>query len=211
MNTTATDKSTKKRKIPSWFKENGAPPTPTPSRSKRSSAAAPPTVPPSTPISREPLRPLVTPTNSSTPSTTVTGKKNRPTFRNGYEVTPKPASSNPYDLNRRGRRKEKAFNSNEVSGIMGQQPLEADDWNARAHSAGFLAPGAYLRDFQIDVANWVIERQGDICLIAPTGAGKSLVWGLPLLAQEHGISMVIVPFTSLGHQGELRRCVHLSI
>jgi superfamily II DNA or RNA helicase len=63
-----------------------------------------------------------------------------------------------------------------------------------------------LRPYQVEAANWVIARKGDLCIIAPTGSGKSLVWALPLLEQKDGISLVIVPFTSLGHQGELRRC-----
>ncbi|KAF8998375.1 P-loop containing nucleoside triphosphate hydrolase protein [Cyathus striatus] len=56
----------------------------------------------------------------------------------------------------------------------------------------------------MDGANHIISRLEDICVIAPTGAGKSLLWILPLLAQKQGISLVIVPFTSLGVQGENR-------
>lgn len=45
--------------------------------------------------------------------------------------------------------------------------------------------------------------------MAPTGAGKSLLWCLLLLALPSSISLVITPYTSLGHEGE-SRCVYLS-
>ncbi|KAF9536389.1 P-loop containing nucleoside triphosphate hydrolase protein [Agrocybe pediades] len=65
-----------------------------------------------------------------------------------------------------------------------------------------------LRDYQVEAANVIVSRDRDLCIVAPTGSGKSLTWVLPLLAQRKGISLVIVPFTSLGFQGEQRTFTH---
>jgi superfamily II DNA helicase RecQ len=50
----------------------------------------------------------------------------------------------------------------------------------------------------------VVGMVGDVCVIAPTGSGKSVLWLLPLLVQKDGISLVITPYTSLGVEGEQR-------
>ncbi|KAH7917200.1 P-loop containing nucleoside triphosphate hydrolase protein, partial [Leucogyrophana mollusca] len=47
-------------------------------------------------------------------------------------------------------------------------------------------------------------RSEDICFVAPTGAGKSLLWILPLLAHKSGVSLIITPYTSLGIEGQQR-------
>ncbi|KAL4242295.1 hypothetical protein ABKN59_012046 [Abortiporus biennis] len=56
----------------------------------------------------------------------------------------------------------------------------------------------------IEVANIVISRSKDVCIIAPTGSGKSLLWTLPLLAVPSSISLVVTPYTTLGREGEER-------
>ncbi|KAF8997526.1 P-loop containing nucleoside triphosphate hydrolase protein [Cyathus striatus] len=83
-------------------------------------------------------------------------------------------------------------------------PLPSDTWNELALQHKLLKDTEHLHEYQIDGANHIIAQLEDICVIAPTGAGKSLLWVLPLLAQKQGISLVIVPFTSLGMQGENR-------
>ena len=77
----------------------------------------------------------------------------------------------------------------------------SDKWNDLAHSAGLLGPSDRLRDFQIECANTVLVKKQDVCIIAPTGAGKSMVWCLPILKQKWGISLVITPYTTLGNEG----------
>lgn len=53
-------------------------------------------------------------------------------------------------------------------------------------------------------ANAVVSRLGDVAVVAPTGAGKSMVWMLPLLVAKDGICLVITPYTSLGIECEQR-------
>ncbi|KAF5332082.1 hypothetical protein D9611_008129 [Ephemerocybe angulata] len=189
----------KKRQIPSSWKENETPTTRT-AKSRRTDIEG---------LSLFPATPIPAPSGSNTPITTLpplSEKKNRPTYRNGYAIDPKPQaqSTDPYQLIQRGRHKLKAFAFEAPTPLTSQPELNASDWTAKAREAGFITEEQSLRKFQVDAANHILARDGDLCVIAPTGSGKSLVWALPLLAQENGISLVIVPFTSLGHQGELR-------
>lgn len=48
----------------------------------------------------------------------------------------------------------------------------------------------------------MIKMERDVCVIAPTGAGESLVWALPLLLYPEGISLVIRPYTNLRIKGK---------
>ncbi|KAJ7590021.1 hypothetical protein C8J56DRAFT_1163738 [Mycena floridula] len=123
-------------------------------------------------------------------------------LRNGYEAATPAPSFKPYALNNPGFPRQSAFAfDGETSRVKPLGPLDDEEWNLLAEKHGLLPAGAELRDFQHEAANVIIQRQDDLCLIAPTGAGKSLVWTLPLLAQNNGISLVVTPYTSLGKQG----------
>lgn len=82
------------------------------------------------------------------------------------------------------------------------EALDTKEWDKLALEAGVLRTGQTVKDYQVNASNHIISRKGDMCVVAPTGAGKSLIWALPLLAQKRGISLVVVPYTSLGYQGE---------
>jgi hypothetical protein len=69
---------------------------------------------------------------------------------------------------------------------------------------GLLPAGVLLWKFQIKCANVVLGQLGNIVFIAPTGAGKSLLWHFPLSEQPESILLVIIPYTSLGLEGEAR-------
>lgn len=73
-----------------------------------------------------------------------------------------------------------------------------------AIDAGIIPDGSNLHDFQIECANIVMECAGDVIVVSSTGSGKSLVWLLPLLARQGGVSLVITPYTSLGLNSEIR-------
>jgi len=146
------------------------------------------------------------PTNwDSTPVTPCNPLTLKNTYRNGYSVKPKTPSYTPYKP--KPRQKPFAFAGSQRLGPLG--PLTADCWNALALEHGLLTRGQQLRDYQVEAANVIIAREKDLCVIAPTGSGKSHLWVLPLLVQKGGISLVIIPYTSLGFQGE-QRCVHIS-
>lgn len=130
------------------------------------------------------------------------------TFRNGF-LTPSPKlpSHKPYALAVSGRKREKAFAFPVLSTLCGINPLTPERLNVLAHEHGLLTGAQKLRDYQVDAVNCILGRKQDMCVIAPTGAGKSTLWSLPLVAQNTGISLVIVPFTSLGVQGEKRSVI----
>ena len=71
-----------------------------------------------------------------------------------------------------------------------------------ARGAHAIPLDASVKELQANCANAVLARKGDVCVIVPTGFGKSLMWTLPLLALERGLVLVITPFTSLGAEGE---------
>ena len=153
--------------------------------------------------------PLSTPgTPSLTFIASLAPKKHRTRYQNGYEVKPRTPSFKPYTVNNPGHARQKVFSFNGHKVLTRLDLLSKEEWNTLALRHGLLKEGQTLRDYQIEAANLVISRSNNLCVIAPTGAGKFLVWMLPLLAQESGISLVIVPFTSLGFQGE-ERCVYL--
>ncbi|KAF8178737.1 hypothetical protein BJ912DRAFT_983760 [Pholiota molesta] len=139
-----------------------------------------------------------------TPRPPLSAMKIRPRFQNGYEVKSKTLSFTPYKVNNPGHPRQKAFAFGDFQSITAMDPLPSTEWNKLALDSGILKAGQVLRDYQVEAANCIISRSGDLCVIAPTGAGKSHTWILPLLAQGMGISLVIVPFTSLGYQGEER-------
>ncbi|KAG6915072.1 hypothetical protein DXG01_013581 [Tephrocybe rancida] len=131
-------------------------------------------------------------------------KKNRKTYRNNFEVKPKTPSYKPFALNNPGHIRCKAFAFGDVDRLKALDSLSVEEWNSLMILHGEIEAGHKLRDFQIECANFVIARTGDLCLIAPTGSGKSKIWVLPLLMQAKAILLVTVPFTSLGFQGEAR-------
>ncbi|KAJ3503868.1 hypothetical protein NMY22_g18101 [Coprinellus aureogranulatus] len=124
-------------------------------------------------------------------------------FRNGYEVaTPKEPSHKPYTLASTGKTRQKPIEFVIADRIVPIESLSEERLNELAQEHGLLKEGQRLRDYQVRGTNLVIRREVDVCVVAPTGAGKSSLWTLPLLARGTGISLAIVPFTSLGVQGE---------
>ncbi|KAF5318228.1 hypothetical protein D9611_014742 [Ephemerocybe angulata] len=197
-------RNAKKRQLPPAWNENNENTTPRPSKAPRIPYTPTNPIPPfsllGTPshTAQDSIPATPTPSTSRTP---LAEKKNRPVYRNGYEITKPQTPSYPtYSLG--GRRK--AFTGGNCSRLEPLAPLDPAVWNQHAQDAGLLSAGQSLRGFQVEAANYVLGRAGDLCVIAPTGAGKSFVWTLPLLAQDRGISLVIVPYTSLGYQGVLR-------
>lgn len=179
--------------------------------SKRQKLGGKENIPTPSPISLStPFPPTNTPISRSIslntpPRTPLADKKHRTQYRNGYEVKPQTPSFKPYTLNNRGHPRQKAFVFEGFRHILPQGPLSTSDWNSLARESGVLKDGQSLKDFQVEVANIVISRKTDLCVVAPTGSGKSHLWVLPLLTQKKGsISLVIIPFTSLGYQGEER-------
>lgn len=148
--------------------------------------------------SRQPLSNLTPSTNSV---------KKAKIYRNGYETKAQTPSYKPYSLNSRGHTQQKAFAFGEPTknaGIAMKEPLSCEEWTELAREAGAIPEGAVVKDFQVQCSNIVIGRTGDVCVVSPTGSGKSLLWLLPLLAQKHGIALVITPYTSLGSECETR-------
>lgn len=155
---------------------------------------------PSTPVSAEKQLPRA-----------ASSKKTPKQWRSGYEVSPQPLSFTPYALERKARKRAKPFSFEDGPPAKQARPntkISAEGWNKLAHEAGVLPASASLRDFQIQCAEHVLRRGKDICVIAPTGAGKSMLWCLPVLTCSSAISLVITPYTSLGDQGEFE-CVFL--
>ncbi|KAI0752220.1 P-loop containing nucleoside triphosphate hydrolase protein [Irpex lacteus] len=139
--------------------------------------------------------------SGSAPST-----KKRKQYRSGYEVSTQALSYVPYALEMSGRKRAIPFGL--PDGSPKKQPriskkLSSEDLSRLARDASILPPGAELRDFQVQCTLRVLQRGRDICVIAPTGAGKSMLWCLPLLTSSSAVSLVVTPYTSLGSQGEL--------
>ncbi|KAJ3964774.1 P-loop containing nucleoside triphosphate hydrolase protein [Lentinula raphanica] len=70
-----------------------------------------------------------------------------------------------------------------------------------ARSQAFNLFGKYPCLWQIKAARAILNGQ-DILTIAPTGAGKSLAYWLPLVFVEHGTIIVVTPLKELGAQFE---------
>jgi hypothetical protein len=164
--------------------------------------------PPSTPQRSSVTAPTEGPSPSLTPvqgSRAIRGEvRNKKQHRNGFETQPKALSFIPYSVNTPGRARSKPFAFENYRSLEALEARTGEDWNDLALREKVLEPGRRLREYQIEAANFIISRSGDLCVVAPTGAGKSLVWLLPLLAQQNGVSLVVIPFTSLGFQGDNR-------
>ena len=164
---------------------------------------APSDVPSDTPST--PLRQIPPPAQTPTPAQ----QRKRKQFRNGFEVTPSTPSYKPYQLSKEGYKRMRAFDaSSDLPKTLPLKSLDATHWQDLAINAGFIPTGATLRPFQVQCANVTLSRSQDVCVIAPTGAGKSLLWCLPLLVAVSSISLIVTPYTSLGQEGEAR-CVHI--
>lgn len=131
-------------------------------------------------------------------------------YKGGYEVKNQAVSYTPYSLSSRGQRRREAFAFNDELRLSPLDPLSVICWNELAHQSAIIEPQWDLRPMQMDVANCVLERKGDVAVISETGSGKSLAWILPLLVQSRGISLVVTPYTSLGTEGETK-CVFFSV
>ncbi|RXW12445.1 hypothetical protein EST38_g13408 [Candolleomyces aberdarensis] len=193
------EKRGKKRKLPSSWSENS-----TPSRATQRAV-----FPPNFSIPFAPTPPQLSVSQENTQKTPqqrppLSEKKNRPNYRQGYLTESLTPSRTPYTLKNHRNRARKAFETPSSSPLQPLNAIDIGEWNKRARKVGLLKEAEHLREFQAQVANWVIQRKGDLCVIAPTGSGKSLVWALPLAVYDDAISLVIVPYTSLGHQGEIR-------
>ncbi|KIM82653.1 hypothetical protein PILCRDRAFT_819953 [Piloderma croceum F 1598] len=151
-----------------------------------------------------PTQPITTPIRRIPLASTINNSKKR--FRNGFEVKPQTPSYKPYALNSRGRKRQCAYVfDDEETCIKPIQPPSHAKWNELALEARILPDGCALWDFQMQCSDIVVGMAGDVCVIAPTGSGKSVLrWLLPLLVQKDGISLVITPYTSLGVEGEQR-------
>jgi ATP-dependent helicase YprA (DUF1998 family) len=159
---------------------------------------------------------LNTPPTPITPSNTENlPTKLRKVWRNNFETAPKTPDYTPYQGSRgSGRRQNpRAFYALAGEDDEAIQPLESfstQKWQNLCETAKFLPEGESPRDFQMQAANCIIGMTSDLCVIAPTGSGKSLLWHLPLLAHRDGISLVITPYTSLGIESESRYAVTAS-
>ncbi|KAF5333403.1 hypothetical protein D9611_002633 [Ephemerocybe angulata] len=130
---------------------------------------------------------------------------NKRRYQNGFVApSPKTPSNKPYTLASTGRTRQKPFISPTPFVLPSLKSIPSSEWNELARKHGLITSSQSLRDYQVEGANHIIARESDLCIVAPTGAGKSTLWTLPLLAQKGGISLVVVPFTSLGVQGENR-------
>ncbi|KIJ15988.1 hypothetical protein PAXINDRAFT_11558 [Paxillus involutus ATCC 200175] len=125
-------------------------------------------------------------------------------YRNGYELKPQTPSYKPYALQRKGRKRQHAFAFEDSESLQPHHGLTLEQWNHLAHQASVLPETDQLRSFQVECANAVLSRERDVCVIAPTGQGKSLLWVLPLLVQRTGCSLIITPYTNLGLEGQER-------
>ena len=152
---------------------------------------------------------LLSPSISPRTPLVDTHNVNKRRYWNGYEIKHQMPSFKPYSLPYTGRQPQHAFSSEIATGIQPHDPLSTEQWNALVHSVQILSPPVHLREFQIECANLILSRSQDICIIAPTGQGKSLLWALPLLVQSAGCSLIITPYTSLGLEGEQRYAIHL--
>ncbi|KAF5313744.1 hypothetical protein D9619_013674 [Psilocybe cf. subviscida] len=141
---------------------------------------------------------------SPAPHKPLSDKRIRTVYRNGFEVKPQTPSFRPYSVNNPGYPRQQAFAFSGFKRLKSMKSRKMDSWTALAIENGLLEDGQHVQAFQCDAANHVIAWTGDLGVIAPTGAGKSLLWMLPLLVQKIGISLVIIPYTSLGFQGEKR-------
>ncbi|KAF9471174.1 hypothetical protein BDN70DRAFT_901547 [Pholiota conissans] len=140
--------------------------------------------------------------STSQPPATVPDQRQKTQYQNGYTAKPQATSYKPYNTSSCGCRSKAPFTCDPVEPLGPLCPLSEESWNMKATEAGVLAVGSQLHQYQLDAANFIIGRSGDLVIIAPTGMGKSTVWDLPLLVQRGGVSLVLVPYTTLGFQGE---------
>jgi hypothetical protein len=139
-------------------------------------------------------------------------KKNRHLWRNGVQVSNTTTTvKGLFTLNRGGKGKFMPFSFDTGNPLASLASQDSESLNSEARALGLISATQTLREFQVDATNYVLGRTGDLCIIATTGSGKSLVWTHPLNAQTWGISLVVVPYTSLRHQGALRRLVMVYI
>ncbi|KAJ7689932.1 P-loop containing nucleoside triphosphate hydrolase protein, partial [Mycena rosella] len=109
----------------------------------------------------------------------------------------------PFALKNRNHPRQRAFFIAKEDYLVVCDALDPSQWTALALKAGAIPVGATVRSYQVEISNLVLMRRGDGVVIAPTGYGKSLTWALPLLARQEGISLVIIPYTTLGLDGGL--------
>lgn len=132
-------------------------------------------------------------------------KKGTPIYRNGYVVKEKAPSYVPYGppgAKQRRRLQPLAFEHALPPKISPSRPLSVMQWSWLARGAGALPLDGVIKNLQAECVNALLARTNDICVVAPTGFGKSMLWTLPVLALERGSILVITPFTSLGEEAE---------
>ncbi|KAJ7476788.1 ATP-dependent DNA helicase [Mycena latifolia] len=158
------------------------------------------TIIPTTPVPHPASRSI--PANDTPFRTPFTDKSNQKQFRNGYEITPKEPSFTPYQLQKTGHKRQRAFAIIDRDTLGHLDELSRTEWDVLARRVKLIPADGHLRPLQIECSNLVVSGGGDVCAVGPTGCGKSLLWVLPLHAMNGGISLVITPYTSLGCEGE---------
>ncbi|KAJ7791453.1 hypothetical protein B0H14DRAFT_3566779 [Mycena olivaceomarginata] len=144
----------------------------------------------------------VAPTHGTQLRAPLLDKSNQTQYRNGYTVALKEPSYTPYRLPTAGRKHHPAFAIAPRESLPAIDPLSPNDWDLLARRVGLIHDNGHLRPLQIECSNIIVSGGGDVCVIGPTGCGKSLLWVLPLHAMGGGISLVITPYTSLGREAE---------
>ncbi|KIP06062.1 hypothetical protein PHLGIDRAFT_478352 [Phlebiopsis gigantea 11061_1 CR5-6] len=89
-------------------------------------------------------------------------------------------------------------NTSEGSGSQSARPLPSVE-DIERHALSFF--GNRPCKWQCEVVLAMLRRQDTIC-VAPTGAGKTLTFWLPLLFDPTGIVVVITPLNILGAQNQ---------
>lgn len=121
-------------------------------------------------------------------------KKNH---RNGYDVKPQSAWYKPFDFSR----KVKAIH---IKLGIHKIPLPAfslvanltrSQWEQRTSHA--RKANQAIRDYQLDGCNSILERK-DTVVIAPTKAGKTWLFFLPVIAFPDKMSIIVTPLRGLG-------------
>src|ERR1700685_796477 len=105
----------------------------------------------------------ITPQNVSftEPSASLTSKKSKKIFRNGFEQSaPKPLSYTPYQtLTRRSDRKKHAFKLPNIPDLQPIKPhpgLNASEWNERAIASDLIPDGSTVHGAQMECSNFVL-------------------------------------------------------
>lgn len=73
-----------------------------------------------------------------------------------------------------------------------------------------MGPQAQFRGIQLPALQAVIARQSRLVLVIGTGGGKSLIYMLPAICSPEGLTILVVPLTSL-QTDQIRRCKQIGL